>query len=141
MKKITERVRKTLSRFFRVISVSAASLILQACYGIIPPDESYAEYGMPPPDHIRETSIQGKVSDKAGAPIPGINVSIEKTDYWERTDKNGNFYFWIPVQEEYKLKFEDIDGAANGGLFKGQTQILKQNDTYRTLLISMDLDK
>jgi len=37
MKKMTVRSRKILSRVFRVISVAAAALILQACYGMPPP--------------------------------------------------------------------------------------------------------
>jgi hypothetical protein len=145
MMKISERCRKVLRTIFRGIGVSIVSLIIQACYGILPPDDPGAAYGMPPPeygpDYIQETSIYGKVVAKeTGEPILGIEVSIEETEYWERTDKYGYFYFWLPVQEEYKLKIEDIDGEYNGGLFKGQTWTLKQDDTYKTLLIGMDLD-
>jgi hypothetical protein len=46
----------------------------------------------------------------------------------------------VPIQDVYKLKLEDIDGPYNGGLFKEKTWTLKQNDTYNTLLIGMDLD-
>jgi len=143
---ITGRFRKILRTVFRGIGVSVVSLIIQACYGIIPPDEGWAEYGMPYPEYgvppPSETSIYGKVVAKeTGEPIFGIQISVEETEYWERTDKYGNFSFWVPVQEVYKLKFEDIDGQYNGGLFKGQTWTLKQEDTYRNLLIGMDIDK
>jgi len=142
MKALVNRGRKILSNILRAISVSVASLILQACYGIIPPDEP-AEYGMPPPEYgppINETSIYGKVQSKeTGEPIFGIKVSIEGTEYWKRTDEDGRFYIYLPVREKYKLKFEDVDGTYNGGLFKDQTFTLNQNDTYYNLLIGMDL--
>jgi len=142
MKTITGRGRKILSRLFRVISVSAASLILQACYGMLPPDDSYVEYGMPPPEETQTTSFYGRVvAKKTGEPIFGIKISIEGTEYYDYTNKDGYFSFWAPIyQAEYKIKFEDVDGPYNGGLFKEQTLTLKQEDIYKTLLIGMDLD-
>jgi hypothetical protein len=144
MKNIANCGRKILSRIFRVISVSAASLILQACYGIMPPDDPGAAYGMPPPEpgYVPHTSIYGKVvsSNETDKPIFGIKVSIEGTTYWDYTDKDGRFSFSLPSQDVYKLKLEDVDGPYHGGLFKGQTWTLNQNDTYKTLLIGMDLD-
>ena len=151
MKNITDRVRKTLSRVFRVVSVSAVSLILQACFGIFPPDRIVCEYGMPPPDpdYVRQTPIYGKVvsSKDTDKPIFGIKVSLgrtgywdDKTEYWEYTDKDGRFSFYVPVRKEYKLKLEDVDGPYHGGLFKEQTWTIKQEDTYNTILIGMDLD-
>ena len=136
MKKITDRGRKILSRLFRVISVSAASLILQACYGMMLPDEPGGAYGMPP-----STSIRGKVSsNKTGEPIPGIKVSIdEATGYYTNTE--GYFNIWsLPIMAEYKIKLEDVDGSENGGLFKEQTLTLKKDDTDSLLLIVMELD-
>jgi hypothetical protein len=140
---ISERFRKILRAVFRAVSISVVSLVIQACYGIMYPDEPYAEYGMPPPDYNQETSIRGKVIAKeTGDPIFGIRVSVNigQTEYWDRTDKYGNFSLWLPVQDIYELKFEDVDGPYNGGLFKGETYTLKQNDIYTTLLIGMDID-
>ena len=143
MKTITGRVRKILSRIFRVISVSVASLILQACYGMIPPDDAPFAYGMPPPDppdYIQRASIRGKVVAKeTQKPILGIEISIDGTEYWERTDKYGRFYFYIPIQDDYKINIKDVDGPYNDGLFQEQTWTLKQNDSYNSLLIAMDL--
>jgi hypothetical protein len=131
MKKITDHGRKIISRIFRVISVSAASMILQACYGIMVPDEESGEYG-----------IQGKVvSRKTQKPIFGIQISVEGTGQQKRTGEDGYFYLYnLPAQNEYILKVEDIDGPYNGGLFKGQTWTVTQNDIYNTLLIGMDID-
>ena len=140
MKIITGRVRKILSRLFRVISVSAASLILQACYGIIPPDEPVDMYGMPPPHENQETTIRGTVvSKKTGEPIFGIKVSIEGTEVSARTDENGNFYLWVKIQDVYNIKFEDVDGPFNDGEFQEMTLPFKQNDSYYNLWIPMDL--
>jgi putative lipoprotein (rSAM/lipoprotein system) len=146
---ISERCRKVLRTVFRGIGVSVVSLIIQACYGILPPDTIECEYGMPA-ECNQETSIYGKVvSKETGKPIFGIQVSIEnieetkktkKNGYWDRTDKYGNFSLWPPTQKVYKLKFKDVDGQYNGGLFKEQTWTLKQNDTDNSLLIGMDLD-
>ncbi|MDR0301429.1 MAG: hypothetical protein LBI04_03845 [Treponema sp.] len=144
MTKISERCRKILRTVFRGIGVSVVSLIIQACYGILPPDEPGCEYGMPPPDYIQEISIRGTVTaKKTGNPIFGIRVSvvIEETEYWERTDKYGYFSLWVPVQDVYQLKIEDVDGTYNDGLFKEQTWTLKHNDTYSTLLIGMDIEE
>ena len=129
MKNITNRGRKILGKIFRVISVSVVSLILQACYGVMFPDEPYAEYGMPapaygmPPDepyYVQQTVIRGTVvAEKTGDPIFGIKVSIEGTSYSARTDLEGYFYIsGVPVQDVYNVKFEDVDGIYNDGLFK-----------------------
>jgi putative lipoprotein (rSAM/lipoprotein system) len=139
MKIITGGVRKILSRLFRVISVSAASLILQACYGMMPPEEPVM-YGMPP-----STTIEGKVSAKeTGEPIFGIKVSIEETNekYWEYTDKYGGFKFeGVPIKNDYKIKCEDVDGPYNGGLFKEKTlTLIKQGDINNLIFIELDLD-
>jgi len=147
MKNITDRGRKILSRFFRVISVSAASLILQACYGIMPPpdDPWMAEYGMPPPPYENnEITIQGKVfSNKTGDPIFGIQVSIEGTAYSARTNEGGNFYIWgVPIQDVYNIKFEDVDDIYNGGLFKEKIVPFKQSDnSYINFVTDMELIK
>jgi len=142
---ITDRFRKILRTVFRGIGVSVISLILQACYGVMYPDEPGGAYGMPAPAYgpepPREITIYGKVTAKeTGEPIFGIQVTVEETELLERTGLNGNFYLQVPIQEVYKIKFEDVDGPYNDGLFKQQTWTLKQEDTYKYLLIGMDLD-
>jgi putative lipoprotein (rSAM/lipoprotein system) len=139
MKNITDRGRKILSKVFRVISVSVVSLILHAC-DIFLPEPITCEYGMPYPES-QQSSITGTVvSRKTGAPIFGIKVSIEGTMYSARTNEDGEFSFWVPIRDVYKIIFEDVDGPFNDGLFKTDKFTLKQNSTYYKLLISMDLD-
>jgi hypothetical protein len=139
MKTIAGRGRRILSRIFRVVCVSAASLILQACYGIMITDEP-AMYGPRPPEEIQETAIRGTVvSKQTGEPIFGIKVSIEGTNVSDRTNKDGYFYLRVKTQDVYKLIFEDVDGSYNDGEFQEQKWTIKQNDTYNNLLIGMDL--
>jgi len=147
MKAIVNRGRRILSNIFRAISVFAASLILHACYNSVPRDDpGWGAYGMPPPDpdYVPYTSINGKVQSKeTKEPIFGLQVtivSIDGTEYLKRTDEEGWFSIYLPVQEIYILKIEDVDGPYNGGLFKEQTWTLNQNESYYTLLLQMDLD-
>ena len=136
MKNITDRGRKIISRLFRVISVSAASLILQACYGMIPPDEPQVMYGMPP-----STSFDGKVvSKETNNPIFGIEVSLEGSSYSIHTREDGSFFLDVPDLSYYTLKLKDTDGPYNGGLFKEKTLTFKRGDKRSDLLIDMDLD-
>ena len=144
MKTITGRVRKILSRIFRVISVSVASLILQACYGILPPDDAPFAYGMPPPDSPPHP-IAGKViSSENGSPIPGIEVSIEGTKYSTKTSDTGYtglFQFdGIPYQETYIIRLKDVDGPANGGLFYEKTETVKYG-TFQVISMHWDSDR
>jgi hypothetical protein len=138
MKTITDRGRKILSRLFRVISVSAASLILQACYGMMLPDEPGGAYGMPPPEE--KTTIQGTVvSNITGDPIFGIKVSVEGTDCSARTNEAGDFYIYkVPIKNDYIIKFEDDDGEDNGGLFKEKTLPLKYDKLYKEIVTDME---
>jgi len=113
----------------RGISVPAAALVLQACYGMQEPTE---------------VQITGKVRAKeTGEPIFGIIVSIDEgTEYWDYTGKNGYFYITVPIQDVYKITLKDVDGPYNGGLFKEKTWTLKKDDmTNNALLIDMDLDE
>jgi hypothetical protein len=138
MKKISDRFRKMLRTVFRGIGVSVISLIIQACYGVLPPDINTVAYGPPPPQNNR---IRGTVkANETGKPINGIKVSAEEIDSYVLTDKDGYFYLTVPTQEEYILKIEDIDGPANDGTFKQQTITVYRDNINEYLLISMKED-
>jgi hypothetical protein len=130
MKAIAGRIRKILSM---ILSVSAASLILPAC--------PMAAYGMPPPPDTIEGTV---LSKETRGPIFGIEVSLEGTEYLIRTRTRKDGYFnlgvKLPLQDDYILKFEDVDGDANGGLFKEETLPIRQNGTYYYMFIEMELD-
>lgn len=72
------------------------------------------EYGTP----YATFSVKGKVQNKAGKPIPGIEVSTP-SQYATHTNEEGVFvYNWDewPQQLPYEatIKFRDTDGAENG---------------------------
>jgi hypothetical protein len=140
MAEIANRFRKILRTVFRGIRVSAISLILQACFSVAygPPNPS-AAYGPPPPKE--KDSISGTViSKETGKPIPGIKVSVEETESYKLTDNNGNFEIILPRKNYYLLKIQDIDGPANGGLFKIQAKFVRGEEINSPIVINMEAD-
>ena len=108
--KLPQNIRKALRTVFRGLGVTAVSFIFQSCYGM-------------PPDWGDDVTIRGTVkSEKTRAGIHGIVVSIEGTTFYEQTDFDGFFSIYMPRQDYYTVKFEDIDGPENGGSFKQQTK-------------------
>jgi putative lipoprotein (rSAM/lipoprotein system) len=80
------------------------------------------------PDLGEDVSIRGKVlSESTNAPIPGIKVSVKDLYSDANTDENGDFVIYLPRQDEYKLKFEDVDGAANGSFQQKKMKITLEN--------------
>jgi len=120
--------RKILRKLYQSLGLGAVAMVFQACYGI--------------PADNQETGIYGLV--KSGAddkPIPGIDVTVQgfKSGH-ERTSKDGYFSFIVPRQKSYILKFEDVDGSYNGGLFKSKELTVTLTDASRSLDIYLDLD-
>lgn len=84
--------------------------------------EGRKEYGCPTANY----TFNGEASDESGNPIPGIRIVVaprgEEDEYSERdtlyTGENGKVeqnlrYSW-PKTEGIVVKFEDVDGEANG---------------------------
>jgi hypothetical protein len=96
-----------LRAIYRAFGVTAVSFIFQACYGI-------------PLDQGDDVTIRGSVkSKKTDKPISGIMVSIDENKVFsDLTDSYGYFTIYLPRQDYYTVKFEDIDGMDNDGLFK-----------------------
>jgi putative lipoprotein (rSAM/lipoprotein system) len=115
MIRLSEKSRKLLRMVYRGLGVTAVSFSLQACNFLFS-----AEYGMPAmygpgPDPYMDVIIQGVVHDKKTCnPIPDIRVSVKDLDTHFYTGKDGYFYIYVPEQESYKLKFENVAGAKNG---------------------------
>jgi putative lipoprotein (rSAM/lipoprotein system) len=133
MKKLSEKSRRVLRRIYLGLGAATVSLLFQACYGM--PIDTPAEYGMP---HDRYVSISGVVRSKANAPIRGIKVSVKDSSSPHFTDTGGNFSIYMPQQESYKLKFEDIDGPENGGYFKTLKKKIDLDDTGTYMDIYLD---
>ena len=82
---------------------------------------------------IETQKLFGTVTDQDGLPLPGVNITIEKTDIGTQTDFDGNFEIQLPNQfeKEQRLKFEYV----------GQkTQILTINEFKNIGLIRMEDD-
>lgn len=81
--------------------------------------------------------IQGKVTDPAGNPVPGIEVRNESrgyaTDNTVLTDKAGGYDIaGSAISTEFDLSFHDIDGPENGGEFQTETLSVKFLDEEQT---------
>jgi hypothetical protein len=127
MKKISERFRKSLRTVFRGIGVSVVSLIIQACYGPMPPSD------LP-------YTVDGEVKAKeTGTPILGIKVYDKDSGRYAYTNEHGHFRFRVEEQESYTIIFKDIDGEENGGQFKQKTKALNKNE-INNLLICLEED-
>ena len=113
---------------YRVLGVSAASLLFQACYGM-------------PLDWMDDAAIRGTVlSGQTNGPIRGIQVSIKDIPSRAYTDQYGNFSIYVPLQDEYKLKFEDIDGPENGSyqIFKTRVDLTEASNPLQVYLEAAD---
>ena len=128
MKKLSEKGRRVLRRIYSGLGAAAVSFLLPAC----------PEYGMPP-DMGDDVTIHGSVkSQKTNAPIPGIKVSVEDTSFEYQTSSEGSFYIYVPRQDYYTLKFEDVDGPENGGLFKAHEITLYASESSLSVLLEED---
>ena len=82
-------------------------------------------YGMPVTSNY--SCISGKVTGVEDNPVEGIKVTLNYNGIEDstNTDKNGNYYFEIIIDENSenhaKLTFEDIDGDINGN-YSGKTE-------------------
>ena len=105
---------------YRGLGITAVSLIFQACYGM-------------PYDGGDDVVIHGSVRAKeTSKPIQDIRVSIANTtfdDFTDFTNSEGYFYVYVPRQASYTVKFEDIDGPQNGGLFKPYEITVHENES------------
>ena len=92
-------------------------------------------YGVPTVSY----ELKGKVTDEAGKPVEGIEVSLERM---EPGDSTGVGYTFGPIvmtdgeglwcirtdgdpAPSIKAIYQDIDGSANGGLFAPDSTVIK----------------
>lgn len=81
-------------------------------------NEQLCMYGTPRID----TRIQGQVTDKSGAPVPGIAVLQHDTGNAVSTANDGRYDISGSAFPGHAyLVFKDIDGPANGGEFEETT--------------------
>ena len=92
---------KLLVRLFALFGIT---LTCVACYGT-----PYEEYRF-------DFAASGRVVDGEGNPIKGIEVSTMNETM--TTSSNGRFYVEGYRYDSEVVRFEDIDGDANGGYYK-----------------------
>ncbi|HNX78779.1 MAG TPA: hypothetical protein PKJ24_02805 [Prolixibacteraceae bacterium] len=123
---LLQKKRKIARAIFGTLSFSAALFIFQACYGT-------------PSDMMMDNQVEGVVTSiTTGLPIPGIKVSWVDQPYSGMTDQSGKFKFYLPRQNEYTLRFEDVDAALNG-TYQTRDTVVKVADSQLSLQIRMDV--
>ena len=105
MKKIENKLRKSLRRVFNGISLTAVAFIFQACYGT-------------GPDMYCDVKLTGTVVSKTtNLPIQGIKVTVNEGSHnLGFTDENGKFDFYVSVDmvNHLNVHFHNVDGDENG---------------------------
>ena len=108
-------MKKIKRKILGFLSLTSALFIFQACYGT-------------PQDFGLDVYIEGIVrSEKTNKPIHGIKVSLANQPQYDYTSEQGKFKFYIERNNEYKIKFEDIDSLENR-LFCSKDTILNNID-------------
>ena len=84
---------------------------------------------------IETQKLFGTVTDQDGLPLPGVNITIEKTDIGTQTDFDGNFEIQLPNQfdNEQRLKFEYIGQ-------KTKTITINEFKNNNTISLEEDID-
>lgn len=87
------------------------------------------EYGTP----NNNFKVQGKVTDKSGRPIPGIEVRNRFSHKKTTTDAKGSYTLeGKGFAHSADLRFVDIDGPANGGEFAEKQVVIDFTEDDRT---------
>ena len=127
MKKISGKGRRLLRKIYTGLGLTSVALVFQACYGT-PQSNGY--------DVLIRGTVKSSGADQS--PVPGIKVSTEESlnDY-ELTDTDGKFQFYVPTEDSYLIKFEDIDGPENGE-YSPQTLPVSLNEAKNGIDIRLD---
>jgi hypothetical protein len=151
MTKFSETRRKLLRTIYHGLGAATISTMFQGCsihpfgfsnnpnppppYG--GPGPMYGPIGMygPPGPGQYDVLIHGTVfSESTGAPIPGIMVSAKDFSISTLTDTAGNFTYFVPMRDSYKLKFENRR-VWEGGLFQTQKVKITLEETKSPLYV------
>ena len=96
---------KLLKYLLAILGIGGACTFSGCLYG------SPVEYGSPHATY----KVTGKVTSEQNIKIPNIQVIMEyDTSY---TDNDGNYFVWaeeFPGDQDFNIKFIDVDGEANG---------------------------
>ncbi len=105
-----------LRRIAGTFSFVTALFVFQACYGT-------------PQDLGLDVLIEGKVvSSATGNPLPGIRVSPQGLGQYQFTNAEGSFSMYTLASYKLTIRFEDVDGEANGRFAARDTLIDKPGE-------------
>jgi putative lipoprotein (rSAM/lipoprotein system) len=142
MKKLSVKGRRVLRIIFQALGTVVAVFGFYGCrfitnlFPVVAPAYGMpAEYG--PGPGWKNIAIHGTVKTKTKAPVLGIKISVKDLSSYSFTNENGSFIIYVPEMESYKLKFEDIDGTANGS-FKTLKKKIALSDTDTSLDICLE---
>ena len=95
-------MKKLIHKILSGISLTSVLFVFQACYGT-------------PQDMEQDNQFEGVVKSKVtGNVIKGIKVSTNFEGRQAYTNDNGEFSVFLPLADQYRLTFEDIDSTQNG---------------------------
>ncbi|MDR2194932.1 MAG: hypothetical protein LBP19_10825 [Treponema sp.] len=103
MKNARDTIRKMVRKLCTGLGLTTAALVIQACYGT-------------PQSMGLDVLIRGTVRSKeTNKPVEGIRVSVVEDSYcYDLTDRLGRFQIYVPQEESFTVRFDDIDGKENG---------------------------
>ena len=110
-----KRIKKRLS--FLLLTLLGFSTACEKQKNGEPPT---AMYGTP---HVN-IWVGGKVTDKTGTPIPGIEVRQQNSSYKAQTGDDGCYELpgqLFSIETTADILFTDTDGPSNGGEFAAQS--------------------
>jgi len=130
------------NRWYNTVLTALLAMLGYGCSESEEPEKNVLMYGC----IVAYYTINGTVTDEAGAPVQGIKTSVKMLFRQDivgmdsvQTDESGKYLlgFNEMMDNEYtKLIVEDVDGEANGGEFLSDTldidfkKAVKTND-YR----------
>ncbi|WP_339922015.1 TonB-dependent receptor [uncultured Cyclobacterium sp.] len=95
--------KKIHLKFHRIPLYCMLTLVLQFVFS--PPALAVAEQPLGTVKAVEDVTINGKVTDDVGEPIPGVTVSIPGTNIGTATDLDGNYSLTIPEQSTLVFSF------------------------------------
>ena len=158
MTEFSEQRRKLLRTIYQGLGIAAVSAAFQACsvtsyplgrrgdvgpigppYG---PISIGPAYGVPP-GPTSYVVISGTVfSESDEALLQGIRVSVKDLFEHVYTNDSGDFDIYVPMQDSYKLKFEDVNGLKNGPFQTQKKKItLEEIDSPLYIYLSDAIDE
>ncbi len=81
--------------------------------------------------------ISGKVTDEAGEPLPGANVSIQLTNLGAATDVNGEFHFTVPASA---LRGQEVSLQARFIGYRTKTEKITLTSEGATVDFALHID-